>query len=142
MKTSFQSTIAEKEKATEQANTKFRNAKITSQLSDAMNGKIRGHDFVIKDWIRENKVRLDENDQVVFVGQDETETIDSKKYLDSFTKERSDLVISQQIPGGGSAGNRVDVNKIKQVSFDQFTKLPIPDQNAFMKAGGKVLDQP
>jgi hypothetical protein len=141
LKTTFSTQIAEKEKAAEQAQTKFRNAKITSQLSEAMNGKIRGHDFVIKDWIREGKVKLDENEQIVFVGQDENETIDSKKFLESFTKERSDLVVSQQIPGGGSAGNRVDVNKIKQVSMDQFTKLSIPDQNSFMKAGGKVIDQ-
>jgi hypothetical protein len=133
--------LAEKEKAAEMAQTKFRNAKITSQLSEQMNGKIRGHDYVIKDWIREGKVKLDDNDQIVFVGQDETDLIDGKKYLDQFTKERSDLVISQQIPGGGSAGNRVDVNKVKQISVDQFQKLPIPTQQAFMQAGGKVLDQ-
>lgn len=133
--------IAEKEKAAEQAQTKFRNAKITSQLSDVMNGKIRGHDFVIKDWIREGRVKLDENEKVVFVGADETDTIDSKKFLESFTKERSDLVISQQVPGGGSAGSRVDVSKVKQVTMEQFSKLSIPEQNAFMKGGGKVLEQ-
>lgn len=137
----LKNSLAEKEKAVTEAQTKFRNAKITTALSEQMNGKIRGHDYVIKDWIREGKVKLDDNDQIVFVGQDETDLIDSKKYLDQFTKERSDLVISQQIPGGGSAGNRVDVNKVKQISLDQFQKLPIQTQSAFMQAGGKVLDQ-
>ncbi|MBE3142023.1 MAG: hypothetical protein IMZ53_15725 [Thermoplasmata archaeon] len=141
MKNGFTTQLAEKDKATEQAQTKFRNAKITSQLSEAMNGKFKAHDLAIKDWIREGKVKLDENDQVVFTGQDETETIDTKKYLESFAKERSDLVISQQIPGGGSAGNRVDVSRIKQISMDQFTQLSIPDQSAFMKGGGKILEQ-
>jgi hypothetical protein len=50
-------------------------------------------------------------------------------------------VISQQIPGGGSAGNRVDFNKVKQISHDQFNKLSIPDQTAFMKSGGKLIEQ-
>jgi hypothetical protein len=50
-------------------------------------------------------------------------------------------VISQQIPGGGSAGNRVDVNKVKQISMDQFQKLPISTQQTFMQSGGKILDQ-
>jgi hypothetical protein len=135
----FQAIIAEKDKATEQAQTKFKNAKITSQLSDAMSGKIRGHDYVIKDLIREGKVRLDENEQAVFVGQDETETIDSKKWLESFTKERSDLVISQQIPGGGSAGNRVDASKMKQMSLADFNSLEAVDKAKFMGGGGKVI---
>jgi hypothetical protein len=141
LKTGFQTQIAEKEKAAEQAQTKFRNAKITSQLSDVMNGKIRGHDFIIENWINKGKVKLDENEKVVFVGEDETEVVESKKYLESFAKERSDLVISQQVPGGGSAGNRVDVSKVKQISMDQFTKLSIDDQNAFKKGGGNIIDQ-
>lgn len=131
--------LAEKEKAAEQAQTKFRNAKITSQLSEQMSGKFRAHDLAIKDWIREGKVRLDENDQIVFVGQDETETIEPKKWLETYAKERSDLVISQQLPGGGSAGNRVDISKAKQMTLADFNTLESVDKAKFMGSGGKVI---
>ena len=141
MKNSFSTQLENEKKEAEIAKEKYRNSKITEKLSKEMANKIKGHDIQIENWILKNKVKLDENDNVVFIGDSDDETIDSKKYLETFAKERSDLVISQQIPGGGSAGNRVDFNKIKQISTDQFINLSIPEQTAFMKSGGKVLDQ-
>lgn len=138
----WQDKFDQEKREKESVEKKFRDNRISSKLSEAMNGKFKGHDIQIENWILKGKVKLDENDQVFFIGQDETDLIDQKKWLENFSKERSDLVISQQLPGGGSAGNRVDIGNTKQISMDQFTKLSIDDQNAFKKAGGNIVDQP
>ena len=140
IKASMQKQVDDEKRKSEEVQSKYRNSKITSQLSDAMNGKIRGHDFVIKDLIREGKVRLDDSENVVFVGSDENDVFDTKKFLETFMKERSDLVISQQVPGGGSSGQRVDIKGMKQISHDQFQKLSLDKQKEFMTNGGKLLE--
>jgi hypothetical protein len=115
--------MTEKEQMAEQANAKYRNSKIAAHLSKEMSGKFRGVDLAIRDWIRENKVKINDNDEIVFIGSDESDVYEPKKFLETYAKENPDLVISQQIPGGGSAGNRVDYKKVKQISTDNYEKL-------------------
>jgi hypothetical protein len=139
MKNSFNTQLENEKKEAEIAKAKYRNSKITEKLSKEMANKIKGHDIQIENWILKNKVRLDENDNVVFIGDSEDETIDSKKYLETFAKERSDLVISQQIPGGGSAGNRVDIGKIKAISIADFNNLGSVEKAKYMSTNGKFI---
>jgi hypothetical protein len=125
LKKGFEDQLANEKKEAEAAKAKYRNTKIAEKLAKEMSGKFSGHDVQIENWILKGKVKLDDSDNVVFIGESDEDLIDHKKYLETFAKERSDLLITQQTPGGGSSGQRVDPKKVKQVSMDQFAKMKL-----------------
>lgn len=135
----LQNQITEEKATAKTAQAKFQNAKITNKLTEATKDRFKGNDVLIENWILKGKVKLDDNENVVFVGESEGETIDQKAYLEQFAKDRADLVISNQIPGGGSAGGgNKDVSKLKQLTLSDFNNLDSVQKAQFMASGGKV----
>lgn len=115
----------ERKKAQELQNRNIQNtlkSKLQKALTDDSGKSImRGADLVIDNLIMTNKVKLkDDNETVIFVkGDDE---IDFTEGLTSLKKERADLLINTQHPGGESTGKggsntgpKTDSDRLKEL---------------------------
>lgn len=77
------------------------NAKLTDALSKAFGGKIRAQEYVIRDMINGNKVKIsDDGETVVFVDGDAE--VDFAAGVDRFKASNPDLIINQPNPGSGN----------------------------------------
>jgi hypothetical protein len=115
---------------------KFRNSKISQILKKAMGDQFIGSDLAIKDFIRENKVKLTDDETVIFVdGDDEVELA---KGLEKFKKDNPDLVRNTQSPGsGGGSKSTVDVKNKKIAEAEWLQKEP--KERARLMADGYTL---
>jgi hypothetical protein len=112
--------------------TKFKNSRITEILSSMIGDSIPAKDFVIRDFLSAGKVKLTDDNKVVFVDGDDE--IDSVKGLDEFKKKNPHLVISQQAPGSGGSGNsRSQRNNSggQTIKFTDWMALPPKERAAF-----------
>ncbi|MCX6224235.1 MAG: hypothetical protein NTV01_05715, partial [Bacteroidia bacterium] len=98
--------LEEKEKIEVELSGKLRNKTITEILSQAMGDNFHAKDLTIKDFIREGKVKLTDDNNVVFL--DGNEEIELPKGIDAFKKARPDLV--KNIQSGGSGSGRVIID--------------------------------
>lgn len=79
---------------------------LTSKMADLI-----GHNFVIKSWIADNAVDLDENGEVVFKDGDETVKLDDG--IKKFVSDHPELRKNSQVPGSGSRPNGNSNSKVK-----------------------------
>jgi hypothetical protein len=121
----------------EQTRAKLTTAKISNALAQKMSGKFHGHDLAIEKLISSGRVKINDADQVVFV-QDDLE-IDVDKGIETFRKERPDLVINKQSAGaGGTQGTHSKDTKF--MSLSAFNQLDSKAMAAYMESGGKISD--
>lgn len=126
--------MAEKTKEAETEKGKYRNTKLTQVLGQSLGEKIHASDFVIKGLIRDGKVKLDENENPVWV-DGETE-IEFGKGVDSFLKQNNGIVKTTQTPGAGSSpGSGKSAKSMARAEFDN---LAPADKMAYMKDGGQI----
>lgn len=126
--------MAEKTKEAETEKGKYRNTKLTQVLGTSLGEKIHASDFVIKGLIRDGKVKLDENENPVWVdGETETEF---GKGVELFLKQNNTIVKTTQTPGTGSSpGSGKSAKTMARAEFDS---LAPADRMSFMKDGGKI----
>lgn len=135
----FQKQIDEEKTAKEAVQQRLRNSKIKEVLDKAMGDVFIGKELVIKDFIREGKVKLTDDENVVFVDGDDE--IELTKGIDLFRKNNSDLVRNNQVPGSGGSP-KVDVGKKgNKISQEQYESLSLEDQKSFFSNGGKLLTE-
>jgi len=126
--------MAEKTKEAETEKGKYRNTKLTQVLGTSLGEKIHASDFVIKGLIRDGKVKLDENENPVWVdGENE---IEFGKGVETFLKQNNGIVKTTQTPGAGSTpGNGKSAKTMARAEFDN---LAPANKMAFMKDGGQL----
>ena len=126
--------MAEKTKEAEGEKNKYRNTKLTQVLGTSLGEKIHASDFVIKGLIRDGKVKLDENENPVWVdGETETEF---GKGVELFLKQNNTIVKTQQTPGTGSSPG--SGKSAKTMVRSEFDSLAPSDKMAFMRDGGQL----
>lgn len=123
-------------KATEMTQ-KQRTRTLTDQLSKALlneKGQPRmfGQDLVVKDLVSSGRVKLTDDEKVVFVNGEET--TDMETGIKQLATERKDLLINYQQGGGGTGGGapvtgttdhdkRTDGERLKALRAGQTTKF-------------------
>lgn len=121
--------IAERDRQVEEANANLRNSKIAERLNKVLTDSFHAGDYLVKDLIAQNKVRLTSDNEVVFLDGDEE--LDITKGIEKLKKMRPDLVKNTTKPGSGSAGG--DKNKKdSKISYAEFEKLNPVQQRDYM----------
>ena len=129
LRTDFSKTQSELEnerKTALQLKEKARNEKIRGVLIDSLKDKVYGHDYLSNDLISSGKVTLDEKEQVVFKGDNDT-VVGFEDGIKSLLESRPDIVKNTQRPGGaatptkpgGGSGPVTDqerVNRLRQMA--------------------------
>ena len=127
--------MVEKTKEAETEKGKYRNTKLTQVLGSSIGEKIHATDFVIRGLIRDGKVKLDEDENVVWVeGENE---IEFGKGVDTFLKANNTIVKTQQTPGTGSSPGTG--RSAKTMARAEFDNLGPADKISYMKDGGQIL---
>jgi hypothetical protein len=98
---------------------------------------VPARDYVIKAWIADGKVKVDESGRVLMVEGDTDIPLD--KAVDVFIKNNPHLVSSGQRPGSGSAGSTSMAGK-KVMRVETFDGLTQKEKAAYMADGGKIID--
>jgi hypothetical protein len=119
----------ESEKKAMESVERYRNTKLSQELSKAFGEKIHASDYVINGLIREGKVTINELDEIVFKnGESE---IDFKSGVDQFMKSNTHIVKNTQAPGAGSAGGAG--GSAKSMTRAEFDKLDPASKMQLMK---------
>jgi predicted RNase H-like nuclease (RuvC/YqgF family) len=110
----------------------------TKTASDALRyligDKVQASQYVINDLIRSGRVRVLEDDSVMWVGQDGD--VPLKDGAEKFLKENPDIVKNPIAPGSGSKDEK-GTNK-KSMTKADWLKLPPKEQGAFITGGGTL----
>ena len=123
-------------KTEEEARRKYTSAKISESLSKAFGDSIYGVDLAVKDLLSSGRVKLRDDESVVFVnGNDE---LDLSEGVETFKKSRPDLVKNNQRPGGASAPHGTKQNKT--MPLIEFNKLSGKQRSEFVRSGGLPTD--
>jgi hypothetical protein len=127
--------IADRVARIEQGNRELRNSKTAEKLNKVIGDQFHASDYLIKDLIAGEKVRLTESGDVVFVdGEDE---VDITKGIERLKKNRPDLVKNLSKPGSGGAGGGKDKGS-KTISLEEFNNLPGIERAKLMADGYKL----
>jgi hypothetical protein len=115
---------------------KFDNTKITSELDKAFGDKLIVKDPIIENLIIKGKVKLKDDDSVVFIdGDDELEL---QMGIDKFIASNPSIVKATQNQGSGEKDNKTE-KKQKQMARSDFEKLLPSEKLDFFKAGGALI---
>lgn len=128
--------IADRDAKIEAANRDLRNSKTAEKLNKVICDHFHAADYLIKDLIAQDRVRLTESGDVVFVDGDEE--IEAAKGIEKLKKSRPDLVKNTSKPGSGGAGGSKDKKNEKSISLDEFNNLSGLERNRLMAEGYKL----
>ena len=128
--------ISERDAKIEAANRDLRNSKTAEKLNKVICDHFHAADYLIKDLIAQDRVRLTESGDVVFVDGDEE--IEAAKGIEKLKKSRPDLVKNTSKPGSGGAGGSKDKKNEKSISLDEFNNLSGLERNRLMAEGYKL----
>jgi len=124
--------IAEEKALREASNRELRNSKTAEKLSKVIGDTFHASDYLIKDLIANERVRLTESGDVVFVDGDEE--IEAVKGIEKLKKSRPDLVKNISKPGSGGAGGKENKGS-KTISESEFMAMDGRTRAAKMAEG-------
>jgi hypothetical protein len=127
--------LAEKEKQEAKLQQELTYKKINEKLATHMRDAFHGSDLLIKDIISSGRVKLIDDDNVVFLDGDSE--IDILKGIESVKKSRPDLVKNIQQTGGGSYRTETRNNN-KQMPQVEWMKLEPKERANFVLSGGEI----
>lgn len=132
---------AEKEKQAQESAAKLRQKMISEKLTKAFDGKLIDGvtDYIIRTMTLDGKVRVTDDDGIVFVENGEEISFD--KGLENWMKTNKPLLRNTQKSGGGSSGGRGERQpESPTMTTEEFKKLPTKEQALFIlpkSKGGK-----
>jgi hypothetical protein len=122
----------EKEKA--EATQKYTKTRLSESLRKAFGDQINGVGLAVDNLIYGGKVKLSENDEVVFVNGSDELTIEEG--VAAFKKQYPELVKNTQNPGGGSAPQGKPNSK--SITISQYEAMSVKDRATFFAGGGEI----
>ena len=129
--------IADRDAKIEASNRELRNSKTAEKLSKVIGDTFHASDYLIKDLIAQERVRLTDSGDVVFVdGEDE---IEAAKGIEKLKKSRPDLVKNISKAGSGGAGGTKDKKNEKTMALEDFNNLQGKERARLMAEGYKLI---
>jgi len=128
--------IAEEKALREAANLDLRNSRIAEKLNKVFGETFHASDYLVKDLIASDRVRLTESGDIAFVDGDEE--VEITKGIEKLKKTRPDLVKNISKPGSGGAGGDKHKKGEKTIAFDEFNNLPGIERAKLMAEGYKI----
>lgn len=128
--------LEEERQEREKTAQKWRVGRLSQALTQAMGDKVYARDFVVQNLIDTGKVRLSEDDSVVYVDNDSEYPLD--KGMEMFRKARPDVWKNTQAQGSGGTGGKQTKDN-KQIALADFNALPGRERAKLMAEGYKLI---
>jgi len=128
--------VADRDAKIEARDRELRNSKTAEKLNKVIGDQFHASDYLIKDLINGDKVRLTEAGELVYIDGDEE--VEISKGIEKLKKSRPDLVKNISRPGSGGAAGSKDKKGEKTMALDEFNNLPGIERARLMAEGYKI----
>lgn len=131
--------LEDAEKRASESTAKAQRSTIQSKLSDALRGKLLGHNNIVENVILSGKAKVRDgtDSEVIFVNGDDVMDFDAG--IKSIIDNNRELLVSAQNGGSGGQGGSGG-SGVKKMTESDFRKMDPRERATFMADGGELTD--